>query len=59
MSPTTTANGATPITQKLKNIPVQLLPVTASVDEITTALAIAGGVIIKNAVSTDVLDMIE
>lgn len=38
---------------------VQSLPNTASIDEVVSAIKIAGGCVIKNAVSTDVLDKIE
>lgn len=56
MSTTTTTTTET----KLKTTTVvQTLPATASIDEITAAMALAGGVIIKNAVSTDILDTIE
>lgn len=56
MSTTTT----TTTEAKLKTTPVvQSLPATASLGEITAAIALAGGVIIRNAVATNILDTIE
>lgn len=49
----------TPV-QTLKPTPqVPYLPNTSSLDEITAAIARSGGVVIKNAVSTESLDDIE
>lgn len=59
MSSITTEKIQTPV-QKLKPTPqVSYLPNTASLDEITANIALSGGVVIKNAVSTDILDDIE
>jgi len=39
--------------------PVPILPNTASIDEIVASIAVAGGCIIKNAVSHEDIDVIE
>lgn len=60
MSSTTTATETASVSYKAKAVPtVQSLPATTSIEEITSALALAGGVILRKAVSGDTLDKIE
>jgi hypothetical protein len=61
MSSTTTETAAESTSYRLRTSAplVQYLPASASIGEITAAIAVAGGVVIKNAVSPEIIHRIE